>query len=114
MVNWGVVIIGFILAIVFSLIGGTVGLFGSAVGVLLAGVVVGYMVNKDLMNGVIHGALIGVVGAVILTMFAFIMSTASPFLAAYMGLTALGSILLAILMGAIGGAIGSILTEKRG
>ena len=50
MVNWGVVIIGFILAIVFSLIGGTVGLFGSAVGVLLAGVVLGYMVNKYLKH----------------------------------------------------------------
>jgi hypothetical protein len=39
MVNWGAVVIGFILAIIFSLIGAVAGLFDSAIGVLIAGIV---------------------------------------------------------------------------
>lgn len=47
-----------------------------------------------------------------MTIIALIIGSASTLLAAYVGLTTIGSIILAIIMGAIGGAIGSLITGR--
>ena len=53
MVNWKAVIIGFILTIIFtSILNLIIGSFGSYIGVIIAGVIVGYMVNHNWVNGV--------------------------------------------------------------
>ncbi|UTB32957.1 MAG: DUF5518 domain-containing protein [Methanobacterium sp. ERen5] len=111
MINWPVVIIGFILVIVLSIIGGKFGLSGSALGVLMAGAIVGFMVNGDILNGTIHGALIGIVGALILALLAIFIGHVSTIIALYVGVVTVGSILLSILVGAIGVALGSLLSR---
>lgn len=113
MIKWNIVIIGFILAIVFSLIGSRTGVVGSSAGILIASIIVGYMVDVSFMNGAVHGAIIGVLGAIILTIIALIIGQASTLLATYVGLSKLGSIVIATVIGAVGGTIGSLITDKN-
>ena len=72
MVSLGAIIKGFILAIIFTVIllvlsvGSVFGLSVSMVGFLLAGIIVGYISYGDIIDGIINGALMGIVGAIIL------------------------------------------------
>lgn len=109
MLNLPALIIGFIVAMVLSIMGGLNGLYGSAVGVLITGMIVGHMVNGDILNGITHGALIGMGGAVFLSLIALLLGNISSLLAHYIGVATIGSIILAIIVGAVGGAIGSLI-----
>ncbi len=65
-VKWKTVIIGLVLAVILSatieglitlLAGMIIGLFGGAIGFLIATIYVGYTVDGDYKNGAIHGHL---------------------------------------------------------
>ena len=68
MVNWGAVIIGFFLSIIiggiFAII---IPIWEGLLGLLLAGMAVGYIVGGDAMNGAMNGALAGVFRAIVLS-----------------------------------------------
>lgn len=112
MFNWKAVIIGFILAVIFTFIlNGIIGTVGSYFGVLIASITIGYIVNNDFINGAIHGSLIGVMGGIIAILILIIVG-AWPYLSGTFGIYVIASIFIDILVGAIGGAIGSILIKK--
>jgi hypothetical protein len=122
MINWKIVVSGFILSIVlallFEIIAGTI---GSYFGVILAGVIVGYMVNDNIRNGAIHGAIMGVIGGIILGILVIILVLSiGGTLELLIALGGLIEIILTIIiwgvLGAIGGVIGSwiILSRKKG
>ncbi len=112
MVSITAVITGFILAIIFSIIGVITGLWGSEIGILAASIIIGYRVDRSIFtDGLINGALIGVIGAILLAIIGYFYSPLSTLLNSYVALNSLNSILFSIAIGAIGGAIGSVIAK---
>jgi hypothetical protein len=118
MVSVVAIVEGFILAVIFTVIlvilgAGTV--FGQPAvlfGFLLAGIIVGYISNGDLIDGVINGALMGVAGAIIiwiLSLFQGQIASFSATLSAYVPINTPQTLILVIVVGAVGGAIGAFL-----
>jgi hypothetical protein len=75
-IDWGAVIIGFILSIVLggffaAIIPGV----GALLGWLLAGMVVGYMVGGTGGNGAANGAVSGLFGAIVVSLLLLIFGT---------------------------------------
>ncbi|MGB9977884.1 DUF5518 domain-containing protein [Methanobacterium sp.] len=105
------IILAIILATLFKMIAGS---WGEYAGLLLATIYVGFSVSGNYINGTIHGALVGTIGAVITGILSI------------MGFKALwGVIELAVgldiiimliivwtIIGAIGGTIGAIIKES--
>ncbi len=114
----GAVIEGFIIAVVITIFLAVIGIKSfsglpiSAVGFLIAGIIVGYMVYGRILDGVINGAFIGVIGAIILWIMSLFKGTISSFsaeLSSYVGLVTLQEVVVVIVVGAIGGLIGSLI-----
>ncbi|MDI9437774.1 MAG: DUF5518 domain-containing protein [Euryarchaeota archaeon] len=115
MINWGVVIVGFLAEII---LGGILGVlipgWGALLGLLLAGMLVGYMVGGDAGNGAVNGAVAGAFGAIILSVLLLIFGTILLGLVGFAAASVtsmvllLGSIGVIIIM-ALGGAVGSLI-----
>ena len=122
MVSVVAIIEGFILAVIFTVIliilgAGTV--FGEPavlVGFLIAGIIVGYISYGDFIDGVINGALMGVAGAIIiwiLSLFQGQIAAFSATLSSYVPINTPQTLILVIVVGAVGGAIGALLLRLR-
>ena len=116
MIKWKVIIIGFILGIILSIfIGAAGGSVGFYLGTLISGIAVGYIVNVNIKNGATHGAIAGVITGIIFVIMSII---AAVVYGAWemLGLGAIGEFILSIIiwtiLGAIGGIIGALITEK--
>jgi len=117
MITWKAIIIGFILAIILSIFfgaaGGTVGLY---IGVLIAGIAVGYIVDVNIKNGATHGAVAGLIAGIILVVLSIIMVLAYGLGGLLLELNAIVgfivSIILFVVLEAIGGIIGTVITER--
>ncbi|HNR26603.1 MAG TPA: DUF5518 domain-containing protein [Methanobacteriaceae archaeon] len=115
MINWGVVIVGFLAEII---LGGILGVlipgWGALLGLLLAGMLVGYMVGGDAGNGAVNGAGAGAFGAIIISVLLLIFGTILLGLVGFAAASVtsmvllLGSIGVIIIM-ALGGAVGSLI-----
>lgn len=112
------VIEGFILAIILTIIlsflgyGSILGVPASTVGFLIAGIVVGYLVYGTILDAVVNGSLMGVAGAIILWVLSFFkgqISTFSAQLSSNVGLITSQELIIIMVMGAIGGFIGSLI-----
>lgn len=117
MINWKVIIIGFIIAIILTLfIGAGLGTIGFYLGMFIAGIAVGYMADVTIKNGATHGAITGVITGIVLTILSIIMALAYGSGGMLLGLSAIAELILTIIiwtiLGAIGGAIGHVITEK--
>ncbi len=117
MINWKVIVIGVILAIILSIFFGAGGGIIGFLGMLIAGIAVGYMVDVNMKNGAIHGAITGVITGIILTVVTIILSLViSGSMGAALGLSAIAELIVSIIiftiLGAIGGVIGAIITER--
>ena len=124
-INWTIVIIGFILAKILSLIlgiftgiGGSIGtiIFGGYTGLILATIIVGYYIDGDQMNGVAHGALIGLVGAIIGVIFGILSLTQLLFSGSVLFIITvvfnlIFGLIVSVILGGIGGAIGVYLRD---
>ena len=119
----GAVIEGFVLAVIitiFLVVIGVKSIFGlpiSVVGFLIAGIVVGYIVYGGIVDGLINGAFIGVIGAIILWILSLFKGQISAFsaqLSSYVGLVTLQEVVVIIVVGAIGGLIGGIIVDLTG
>ncbi|MCZ3365433.1 MULTISPECIES: DUF5518 domain-containing protein [Methanobacterium] len=126
MVNWKAVIIGFILTVIFtSILNQVIGSFGSYIGVITAGIIVGYMVNYNWMNGVsenrrfsekqkslifgaIHGGLIGILGGIVAVIIVLIVG-GGPYIVESFGVLLLVEIIADVILGAVGGAFGAMI-----
>jgi len=118
MVSVGAVVTGFILAIIFTVVlsilgvGSVLGLPVALVGFLVAGIIVGYISYGDIVDGTINGALMGVAGAIILWILSLFKGQIAAFsaqLSTYLPLNSLQEIILVIVVGAIGGAVGALI-----
>jgi hypothetical protein len=118
MVSIVVILKGFILAIIFTIaltvlgIGSVIGLSAVMLGFFIAGIVVGYISYGDLVEGTINGALMGVIGAIIfwiLSLFKGQIAAFSAQLFNYVPLNSLEEIIILIVVGGIGGAIGALI-----
>lgn len=113
MFNWKATIIGFSLAITFTFIlNGIIGTIGSYISILIAGIITGYIVNNGFINGASHGCLIGIIGGIVAIIILIIVG-GWPYLAGTFGIYVAGLIILDVVLGAIGGATGSILMKNR-
>lgn len=111
MVNWKAVIIGFILTIIFtSILNLIIGSFGSYICVIIAGVIVGYMVNHNWVNGAIHGGLIGILGGIAAVIIILIVG-GGPYIMESFGALLLVAIIADVILGAIGGAFGALIAK---
>ncbi|WP_424354059.1 DUF5518 domain-containing protein [Methanobacterium sp. MBAC-LM] len=119
----GAVIEGFIIAVIITIFLAVIGVksvFGlpiSVVGFLIAGIVVGYIVYGGIIDGLVNGAFIGVIGAVILWILSLFKSQIAAFsaeLSSYVGLVTLQEVVVMIVVGAIGGLIGGIIVYLTG
>ena len=118
MVSVGAVVTGFVLAIIFTVVlsilgvGSVLGLPVALVGFLVAGIIVGYISYGDIVDGTINGALMGVAGAIILWILSLFKGQIAAFsaqLSTYLPLNSLQEIVLVIVVGALGGAVGSLI-----
>jgi hypothetical protein len=119
-INWGAVIIGFILSIVLGAIfAAIIPGVGALLGWLLAGMVVGYMVGGTAGNGAANGAISGLFGAIVLSILLLIFGT---LILGFIGFAAatvtslvmiLGSLGVLIIM-AVGGLIGALIKGEPG
>ena len=81
----GAVIEWFVLAVIITIFLAVIGvksIFGlpiSVVGFLIAGIVVGYIVYGGIVDGLINGAFIGVIGAIILWILSLFKGQISAF-----------------------------------
>jgi hypothetical protein len=118
MVSVVVILEGFILAIIFTVtltligLGSVSGLSSVMIGFFIAGMVVGYISYGNLVDGTINGALMGVAGAIIfwiLSLFKGQIAAFSAQLYSYVPLNSLEGIIILIVVGGIGGAIGALI-----
>lgn len=114
----GAVIEGFIIAVIITIFLAVIGFKSvlglpiSVIGFLIAGIIVGYMVYGRIVDGAINGAFIGVIGAIILWIMSLFKGQIAAFSAAlssYVGLVTLQEVVVIIVVGAIGGFIGSLI-----
>jgi hypothetical protein len=118
MVSVVTIIEGFILAVIFTVIliilgaGTVLGEPAVLVGFLLAGIIVGYISYGNIIDGVINGALMGIAGAIIiwiLSLFHGQIAAFSATLSSYVPINTAQTLILVIVVGAVGGAIGALL-----
>jgi H+/Cl- antiporter ClcA len=118
MVSVGAVVEGFILAIIFTVVlailgvGSVLGLPVALFGFLIAGIIVGYISYGNIVDGVINGALMGVAGAIILWLLSLFKGQIAAFSAQisnYVPLNSPQEIIIVIVVGAVGGALGSLI-----
>lgn len=112
------IIEGFIIAVILTVIlvivgaGTILGQPAVLVGFLLAGIIVGYISYGDIIDGVINGALMGIAGAIIiwiLSLFHGQIAAFSATLSSYVPINTPQTLILVIVVGAVGGAIGALL-----
>ena len=118
MVSVSAVVEGFILAILFTVVlailgvGSVLGLPVALVGFLIAGIIVGYISYGDIVDGVMNGALMGVAGVIILWILSLFKGQIAAFsvqLSTYVPLNTRPELIIVIVVGAIGGAVGSLI-----
>jgi len=118
MVDWGAVIVGFLLSLVFGAIFAVIiPIWGGIIGLLLAGMVVGYMVGGDAMNGAVNGAFAGIFGALVLSILLLIAGTLILGIIGFAAATITSVFILVGFVGvmlimALGGALGSIVKNE--
>lgn len=118
MVSAGAIVEGFILAIIITVILSFLGI-GTVLGYpiflfgfFLAGIIVGYISYGNIVDGTIDGALMGVAGAIILYILSLFKGQIAAFsaqLSTYIPINSPENLILVIVVGAIGGAIGSLI-----
>lgn len=113
MINLNLVILGILINIIFSIIGYTSGIWGLIVGIFVSGYMVGNLVGRDMFNGFIHGTIICSVGAVIITLLLFIDVQTAVQLPPYVGFKALKLLFVSIVLGSIGGMLGSLINKIK-
>lgn len=118
MVDWGAIILGFILSIIFGgIFAIIIPVWGGILGLLLAGMVVGYLVGGDAINGAVNAGLAGVFGAIVLSLLLLIAGTLILGIIGFAAATITSLFIFVGFVGvmlimALGGAIGSIVKDE--
>ena len=118
MVDWGAKILGFILSIIFGgIFAIIIPVWGGILGLLLAGMVVGYLVGGDAINGAVNAGFAGVFGAIVLSLLLLIAGTLILGIIGFAAATITSLFIFVGFVGvmlimALGGAIGSIVKDE--
>ena len=118
MVDWGAVILGFVISIIFGgIFAIIIPVWGGILGLLLAGMVVGYLVGGDAINGAVNAGLAGVFGAIVLSLLLLIAGTLILGIIGFAAATITSLFIFVGFVGvmlimALGGAIGSIVKDE--
>lgn len=112
MFNWKAIIIGFILTVILALfLNPLIGEFGSYISIIIAGITVGYLIKGNFRSGAIHGALIGVIGGLFGIIILFLVGGFLIINAE--GFNFLIRMVIDIVLGAVGGALGTIFVDRK-
>ncbi len=101
------IILAVILAILFKMIAGV---WGEYAGLLLATIYVGYSVGGEYTSGIIYGAIVGIIGEIMVGILATI--GFKVVLGAVVLLDTITQIIIWAIIGAIGGIIGVLIKES--
>ena len=118
MINWGAVIIGFILSIILGgIFAVIIPVWGGILGLILAGMAVGYMVGGEPLNGAVNAALAGIFGAIVLSLLLLIAGTIILGIIGFAAATLTSLFILAgfvgvMLLMAVGGLIGAVIKDE--
>lgn len=99
-----------VLLFVFGIIIPTIGGF---LALIIAGIFVGYLVNSDLKNGAMNGALVGLFTGIIIIILVFFRAGGSNSILGGVIILTLGLIGAYVILGLVGGLIGGIIKSKR-
>lgn len=112
-INQKNILIGFIIAVILILVlGYLVPFIGIYLALIIAGALAGYLVNNSIKTGMIHGALIGAFSGIAIIAFLYLRIAGSPSLAGALIILAMWYIGIFIILGLVGGALGSLLKQK--
>lgn len=106
--NFKSVFIGFIIALVWIFIVPSDLLMNF--GFLLGGVVAGYLVADDYLNGAINGVISSILAALIFAIIFLINFLVTNFL--YVFLEVIGVVVISVILGGIGGAVGIFIRKQ--
>lgn len=81
--------------------------------VFIAALIVGYKVNQNFTNGAIHGSLVGVFTAIVLILLIMFRVGSTEKIGGLLIIIAVGLIGMSVLIGALGGLLGSLIKSKR-
>lgn len=112
-VNQKMVIIGFVVAMILVLaLGYIIPFFGIYLAMIIAGLLTGYLVNNSIKTGMIHGALIGAFSGIATILLLYLRIAGNPQLAGALIVLAMWYIGIFIILGLVGGALGSLIKQK--
>jgi hypothetical protein len=104
------VIVAFILLLVFGLFIPVIGIY---LALIIAGILTGYRVNNSIKTGMMHGAIIGVLSGIAIITVLFLINGANSSVAGLLIILAMWYIGTFIITGLVGGALGSLIKQKR-
>ncbi|WP_236951154.1 DUF5518 domain-containing protein [Methanobacterium subterraneum] len=114
MIDQKVILIGTVLAVALVVVFGMlIPLVGGVIALIVAGVVVGYLVNQNIKIGAVHGALIGLFTGIIYILIIYAISGFSEKIVGGLIIYSLGSIPVYILIGLGGGILGSVMKTRQ-
>lgn len=108
------ILIGVVIAVVlYFLIGLILPSYSLYIAVFVAALITGYKVNQDYVTGSIHGSLVGLSTAVISILIIMIKVGFTKQIAGLIVILAVGYMGMSILIGALGGFVGSIVQMRK-
>jgi Family of unknown function (DUF5518) len=118
MINQKSVVIGFIVSLVVVLSLGLINSIGQFIGVLAGAIVASYLANKSqqlkVVESALHGILVGIFTGVIQILIIYVRSGFSDRIAGILIIAALVLIGAYIIVGALGGIVGTLIHTKYG
>lgn len=112
-INQKNILIGFIIALaLILLLGYIIPFIGIYLAMIIAGIITGYLVNDSFKTGMIHGALIGAFSGLATIALLYLKIAGNPNLAGALIILAMYYIGVFIILGLIGGALGSLIKHQ--
>lgn len=107
------IIIGFIVALILLIVlGRFITTAGGFLALITAGILTGYLVNNGIKTGAVHGALIGVFSAIAFIFLLLLIYSGNNEVLGGLILLSVGIIASYIILGIIGGVVGSYIKKK--
>ena len=104
--NWKAIVIGLALSVIVGIaLKYVLPLYGGIISMILACGIAGYLAKGHVLNGALHGGLVGLLEAIIALLILFYISKFNSNIILVLGTTLIGEVCLGI----IGGCIGNII-----
>ncbi len=112
--NWKAILIGLVLSVVLRIgLKYIIPLYGGIISMILACGIAGYLAKGHVLNGALHGGIVGLLEAVIALLLLFYISHFSTDIFMMVGTTLIGEVCLGTIGGCIGNIIGLLIDSKK-